>query len=104
MSLKRKSEMAIYEYMRVVLTEQNDSSLTTLLTYDKISDTPESYLPVPGKIFDYFLNARECYVQWTTRDENLIALIFRNPFATRKGYYMITLGVKKGVGSPDARL
>lgn len=87
--------MAIYNYLNVTLTEQSERSLTTIYTYPKGVDIADlaGTLPTPGQSLDYFLNARKCYVQWTTRKANCFSMIFRNPFASANGYYMITIAV-----------
>ena len=89
--------MSQFSYIKVALTEQNQQTLTTLLSYSDNGTAFMADAPVPGVIFDYFLNARDCFVQWTTREANYFALIFRNPFSTeRTGFYMLTLCVDAG--------
>lgn len=89
--------MPQYTYIKIALIEQNQQSSTTLIEYSPDGSGFTGDIPVPSAIFDCFLNARECFVQWTTREANYFALIFRNPFSTdRTGFYMVTMCVKAG--------
>ncbi|MCM1109863.1 MAG: hypothetical protein NC336_01495 [Clostridium sp.] len=90
--------MAKFRYIAVALSEQNNRSRSTILTYGDAASDPswQDTFPDAGQIFDFFLNARECYVQWTTQQGNFFSLIFRNPFASDGGLCMLTVMVEKG--------
>lgn len=87
--------MAVYDYLYVTLTEQSERSLSNIFTYPAEAATAAAAdtLPSPGQTLDYFLNARKCYVQWTTKQANCFSMIFRNPFASAGGYFMLTIAV-----------
>lgn len=97
--------MATYNYIKVALLSQEDSKVTTEYTYPDNSDA--SWVATagrPGTYLDYFLNARDAYIQWTEKDGNYFALVFRNPFATREGYHMIAIKVDAGFGMTGKQL
>ena len=89
--------MPSYNYIKVALIEQNQQSVTTLLNYSADNAPTITDAPTPAVVYDYFLNARECFVQWTTHEANNFALIFRNPYSSdRSGFYMVAISVASG--------
>lgn len=94
--------MILYNYIDVALLSQNGREVATDFTYTS-SSLPDaaswaSGQGLPGSVLDYFLNAREAFLQWTTREGNFFALIFRNPFSNREGYHMLAMKVNAGFG------
>lgn len=92
--------MTLYDYIEVALVSCDGARTTTEFTYapDGAYSDWAARVANPGAILDYFLNAREAYLQWTTKEGNFFAIIFRNPFATRDGYYMIAMKIAAGYG------
>lgn len=95
--------MATFNYIKVVLLGQEGTRVATEFTYPSGQQNAID-AGTPGTYLDYFLNAREAYVQWTEKDGNYFGLVFRNPFASRDGYHMVAMKIDAGYGLTGRQL
>lgn len=98
--------MTDYSYIQVALLSQEGSRTWAEYIYRNNGAAPAWVADAgnPGAYLDYFLNAREAFVQWTTPEGNFFGLVTRNPFATRDGYYMVAMKVAAGFGLSGRQL
>lgn len=90
--------MTEFPYIQISFSTQQGDSVTNILNCSSaaVSEDWNSEGPNPRSIFNLFLNACECYVQWTTKSGNYFAVVFRDPYSNRDTYCMLTMLVDNG--------
>lgn len=90
-------DMPQYPYIQVVLSQQSRHAATTLLIYSAEGAPDLTGVPPADVVFDYFLNARECIVQWFTHEAACFVLMFRDNYGSDHDLcYALSLRVAAG--------
>lgn len=92
--------MTNYEYIEVALLRQEESTARVDYIYASEGGNTSwvSSISDPRSNLDYFLNAREAYLQWTTKEGHFFSLVVRDQFSNRQGVVAIVIRIASGYG------